>query len=287
MYIKKFVLLAIVLTFGIGVTMAKDETGAEDNVNGVYMRYVQWGDEAVAKQKWEEAISYYREAMTLEPSSPQNVMLLSNIGMIQHYEGNDSLALHTLSEARAMAPASVVILRNRANILLSMGRTDDALNDYNRVIEMDSTYAEAYYDRASILLRRGALDKAEADALKYVNLRPDDLSGKLIMAVIYTNTARPEDALPLYNDLIKAQPDAVYYSARAMCRMAMDDLQEASNDIALGLELDPNDGELYYCRASLNILRYREEDARADAAKAVELGVDKNRAEALFRKSKK
>ena len=58
-----------------------------------YMKYVQWGDDAVAKNKWGEAIAYYEEAMRTEPSNPQNVMLLSNVGMLHHYAGEDSLAL--------------------------------------------------------------------------------------------------------------------------------------------------------------------------------------------------
>ena len=252
--------------------------------HALYIRYVQWGDEAVAKQRWDEAISYYREAMSLEPSSPQNVMLLSNVGMIQHYMGKDSLALHTLSEARAIAPASVVILRNRARVLSAMGREDDALNDYNRIAEMDSTYADAFYDRAAIMLRRGKIREAEADASRFMTLRPDDLSGKLLMGVVYSHTGRPAEAVPLYSALIKEKPDAVYYAARAMCYLAMDYLQEASDDIACGLELDPDDGELYYCRAFLNKLRFREDDARADAARAVQLGVSPQRVETLFRK---
>jgi len=279
-------LISALLTamFCVAAVTADDKTSGnvKTEENSVYLKYVQWGDEAVERQKWEDAMEYYREAMRLEPSSPQNVMLLSNVGMIQHYIGEDSLALHTLSEARAIAPASVVILKNRARVLTAMGRIDDALNDYATLIKMDSTFADAYYDRAAIELRRGNLDKAMDDASHFVRLKPADAGGKLLMAVIYSNSGRPADAVPLYTELIRIKPEAVYYSARAMCRLALEELQDASDDIALGLELDPEDGELYYCRAFLNILRYREEDAKADAVKAVSLGVDPRRVEMLF-----
>lgn len=247
-----------------------------------YMKYVQWGDDAIAKGKWSEAIGYLEEAMRTEPSNPLNVMLLSNVGMLHHYAGEDSLALHTLSEARAMAPSSVVILNNRARVLTAMGRNDDAMRDYGLIIEMDSTYADAWYDRAALQMRMAHLELAEADARHFVALRPNDLQGKLLMAVIYSNTHRPAEAIPLYTDLIRAKPEAVYYSARAMCHLQQDELAEASADIASGLELAPDDPELYYCRAFLNILRYREEDARTDAAHAVSLGLDPVRAAALF-----
>lgn len=242
-----------------------------------YMKYVQWGDEAIAKGKYDDAIQCYQEAMKAEPSNPQNVMLLSNVGMIQHYSGQDSLALETLTHARAIAPNSVVILANRAQILNALNRTEDAMRDLNKVVEMDSTYAPAYYDRAAIDLRLGNWETAEADGLKYIDLKPNDMQGQLLMAVIYTNTNRPADAIPLYGKLIEKKPEAVYYAARAMCYLATEQLAEASDDIARGLELDPNDGELYFDRAVLNRLRYREDDARTDAKRALELGVHPSR----------
>ena len=247
-----------------------------------YMKYVQWGDEAVANGKYSDAIECYREAMKAEPSNPQNVMLLSNVGMIQHYQGEDSLALRTLTDARAIAPGSVVILHNRAKILESLGRPYDAILDLAKALEMDSTYAPAYYERAAINMGLGNWKQVEADGRRYAELKPADPQGKLLMAVIFTNSGRPADAIPLYGELIEKKPEAVYYAARSMCYLATDQLAEASDDIARGLELDPDDGELYYNRAVLNRMRYREEDARADAMRARELGVSDQRIAAFL-----
>lgn len=275
-YITAFPLAAVIIA--VFISLAAPRTLADTD----YMKYVQWGDEAIARQKWDEAINCFQEAMRLEPANPQNVMLLSNVGMLHHYAGEDSLALHTLSEARAMAPASVVILNNRARVLTSMGRADDALSDYNLIISMDSTYAEAWYDRAALNMRRGKLDSAHSDALRYCELKPDGLQGKLLMAVIHSNSGHPELALPLYTELIESKPEAVYYSARSMCRLVLEQLPEAADDIALGLELDPADPELYYCRAFLNLKRFRQDDARADLDHAVTLGLDPRRAHLLL-----
>ena len=35
-----------------------------------YMKYVQWGDDAVAKNKWGEAITYYAQARTSARRKP-------------------------------------------------------------------------------------------------------------------------------------------------------------------------------------------------------------------------
>ena len=259
------------------------ERGEPARVNDAdrYMQLVQWADEAVAKSNWERAIACLQEAMHTEPSNPQNVMLLSNMGMIQFYAGEDSLALHTLSEARAMAPGSVVILANRARVLSAMNRPDDAVADYSLIISMDSTYADAYRERAALLLGLNRLPEAQADADKFASMCPDDHQGKLLSAIISSSTGHPERAIELYSDLIKASPEAVLYSARAMCRLTTADLAGAADDIACGLELDKEDPELYFCRAYLNHLRFRDDDAKADITTALHFGLSPQRAALL------
>ncbi len=69
-----------------------------------------------------------------------------------------------------------------------------------------------------------------------------------------------------------------YYGARAYCYLMTGNLQDAADDIAAALELAPDDGELYLYRAALNKMHFRPDDARKDARKAIELGVDPARA---------
>ena len=259
---------------------AEEDTG--DFMKTDYMKYVQWGEEAVAKKKWDEAIACFQEAMRTEPSNPQNVMLLSNVGMIQHYAGEDSLALHTLSEARAIAPASVVILKNRAQVLTDVGRIDDAMKDYDLLLSMDSTYTDGWFGRATLNLLLSRYDMAEADAVKLLSLQPDNLQGKYLLALIFSNTGRPAEAIPMFTALINDEPQASLYADRALCRLQLDELQDASDDIARGLELNPAEAELYYCRAILNLRRFREADARKDADKAIELGMSAPMVNALW-----
>lgn len=263
-------------------SMAKIKPASEEE--NPYLRYVEKAEEAIGKRDWETGIAYLQEAMRSDPGNAQNVMLMSNVGMLQFYNGEDSLALRTLSEARAMAPASVVILNNRARVLTGMERLDDALRDYDLILEMDSTYAAAYQEKASIELRLGKFLEAENDIMRFRALKPNDSQGKLIQAVINANTDRIDEAISLYGELLDEKQESVWFSARAMCYLVKGDLAEAADDIANGLEIDPQDAELYYCRAYLNRLRYREEDARTDAKRALELGINPLRVKALFEK---
>ncbi len=247
-----------------------------------YIKYIDLADEAVKKQDWNRAEELLRAAMQSEPSNPQNVLLLSNVGMFQFYRGEDSLALHTLSEARAIAPASTVILNNRAKILRHMGREQDAMKDYDKVIEMDSLNYDAYFNRGYLRFTHGDSIGAKADFNVIERLRPEDPNTLLVLAVMYSNQGKYAESISYYNRLIKKVEKAEYYTGRAMCRLAKGDLAEASDDIGRGLELDPEDGELYYCRAYLHLLQYREDDAKADAALARRHGVSQQRIDELF-----
>ena len=90
-------------------------------------------------------------------------------------------------------------------------------------------------------------------------------------------TGRFKEAIPHLSAALKESEDASYYSSRALCRLLTDDIAGAA-----GLELDPTDGELYLYRAMLNKLRYRPDDAKADAAQAVKWGIDPARVKSIL-----
>lgn len=248
-----------------------------------YMEAVDDADRAAGKGEWFKAVEAIDRALRLEPDNPGNILLLSNLGMIQFNMGQDSLAVVTLSEAHNRAPRSVTILTNRAGILASTGRYAEALADYARVIELDSADTNARFNHGLLSLRRRKFADAKDDFDWLVSNHPDLSETKLGQAALHCAVGEYEEAIPYYTDILEQQKVAEYYGARAYCYLMTDRLQEASDDIAAALELTPDDGELYLYRAALNKMRYRPEDARADAVRAVELGVAAERAREFMR----
>lgn len=247
-----------------------------------YFKYIEMADEAVARQDWAKAEELYKAAMVSDPSNIQNVLLLCNVGTVQFYQGNDSIALHTLTEAHAIAPKSTVILNMRAKVLRYMGREDDAILDYSKVIEMDSLNYDAYFNRGYMLMSRNDSIGARRDFEKMQSIAPADPNTLLMLAVMYSNHGDYHQSISYYNQLIDKVKKPEYYTGRAMCRLMLGDLMEASDDIARGLEMNPEDGELYFCRAYLHLLQYREAEAKADAALARRFGVEQERIDDLF-----
>lgn len=239
-------------------------------------------DKAIAEDRWDDAEQYLLQALRLEPGNPSNVLLMSNLGIVRFHLGQDSLALATLNEAHAIAPASVTVLANRARILTAIGREKDAYIDYSHILSLDSTVIEPRFYHGMIALHSGDIITAETDFTKLKELSPNAAITAIALASLYSSTGRYSDAIKQYGILIKHEPTAEYYSGRAACHLMLQQLNEASEDIASGLKLNPDDGELYLYRAYLNRLRYRNDDSAADARKAISLGIDPQRVAALL-----
>ncbi len=73
---------------------------------------------------------------------------------------------------RAVEPSSVVAYE-AAYALNRMAKLDEALDAYSRCIELDPKNAAARYDRGELLLALGRPDEARADLHAAAELRPD------------------------------------------------------------------------------------------------------------------
>ncbi len=256
--------LFCIMQYGVAYTQAPNKE-LEDSYYGLIGR----ADKAIEHGDWAGAEEYLLTALSNEPQHPTNVMVMSNLGLVQYNLGRDSLALETLSRAHAIAPRSVTILANRAQVLEAMGRDSLAFADYSKVLALDSSVVEPLYAHAMIALRLGYTDKAVADCNRLQEVAADSVQTHRAWANVYSVKKQWLDAIPHFTALIDAVPTAADYCGRAVCYLMLNRLNEASADISTGLELDPENRELYFYRAYLNKARYRHDDAREDMRRAL------------------
>ncbi len=242
-----------------------------------YIKLVGAADSVISQGNWERAEQYLLDALILEPGNPTNVMLISNLAIVRFQMGNDSLALATINEAHEMAPMSVTVLDNRARIHGAMGDIAAAYEDYSRIIELDSTLTEPRLRHGLIALHDGNVQTAEEDFNLLSRIDPDGEGTSIGLAMLYSSTSRPAEAIPYYTKLLQKSPDAEYYSGRATCYLLTRQYSEASVDIAEGMRLYPDDSEFFLLRAWLNKMRFRYDEAKEDARRAIEMGADPQR----------
>ncbi|MFI6296984.1 tetratricopeptide repeat protein [Nonomuraea sp. NPDC050790] len=127
----------------------------------------------------------------------------------------------------------MVLLANRAQLLAGMGRTDEALRDYDAAIALDPAFPDYYVDRGNLRFRLGRHAEALADYETAIDVGP-----------------------PL--------PEA-YYN-RAELRLAGGDQEGALADLSHVIVLDPAYLDAYINRAGLLAAAERDDEARADVA---------------------
>lgn len=274
-------MMNLILNLLLLTAAAVSPLGPETTADAYYNR-VGDADEAIRRGHWAEAAEALTDAMHLDPANPGNVMLLSNLGIMQFNMGQDSLALATLDSAHAMAPRSVTILQNRARVYTALNDLDAAWADYNTVVALDSMAHVARFYRAIIELGRNNIVTATLDS-EFLKAHAPQLTETDILAGLLANaTADYPAAIAAFTRVLKAAPEPEYYAERALANLMTDRLGEAADDIARGLEADPAYGRLYLYRAMLNKARFRPDDAAADVDRAISLGIPAARARALL-----
>lgn len=237
--------------------------------------------EAIDSCDYENAAARLLEAMSLRPNAPENVLLMSNLGMVYSYMDKDSLALMTLNRALEIAPSMRTVLANRANVLLKTGRNKEAYRDLDAIIEIDSVNVDARFLHGLLAIGFGDLERAKADMTVVRDADPESLNTAVGMAAILTLEDNHQEALPYLERLAAESGAEEDFAALAACQLELGRLSDASATISKGMGRFPESGELYLCRARLNRARYDHKSADADTKKARQLGIEPARIKAF------
>ncbi|MGM9862172.1 MAG: tetratricopeptide repeat protein [Muribaculaceae bacterium] len=247
-----------------------------------YMDLVGEAEKAISANNYEAAVACIKRAIDLEPDNPSNILLMSNLAMVYSYMDQDTLALLTYDETLRQAPNMTTVRNNRALLLAKMGRDKEAFNAFAGVIDADSLNATARYYHGIMALYSSRLDIAEVDFDVLKSVAPDSRHTAVALSSLYSMTQRNLEAIPYFKKLVKDSPDPEFYASLAGCYLALGRLSEASETIADGLKRYAYDPELYYYRAWLNRDRFRLDEAHDDARKAIALGANAAKVNALF-----
>lgn len=231
-------------------------------------------DEAIKNKDYPTAVLRLRDALQVDPDNASNALLLSNLGLVYNYLDQDSLAMDAYDKALELAPSMTVVRANRGILNLKMGHDAAAWQDFGDVIARDSLNADARYYHGMISLYGGKLRDAQTDFEVLESVAPESYNTNVAMSSLYSFTGRAREAIPYYKKLIEQEPAPEYYAALAGCYLSLDYLPEASALLAEAFEKCGEDPELYFYRAWLNKKNFQNDAAKADAARAIDLGAN-------------
>lgn len=131
------------------------------------------------------------------------------------------LVISAMSAAPALAQYSPDAIRNYNQGIeaYSQGHTADALKHFNKAVQLDPGYGDAYYNMGSIYYQNKQYNEAADMFAKAVKMSPTDGQAKYNLALAYEKLQRNEDAVNILNKIPTSDPK---YS---QARMKIDELR--------------------------------------------------------------
>ncbi|MGE3683815.1 MAG: tetratricopeptide repeat protein [Bdellovibrionales bacterium] len=187
----------------------------------------------------DKALEHYQSTVSLEGATARNLM---NILGVTLQSRNWPVALDTSVQALELYPDDKWLLGRVTQVLLGMGRLDEALDVADQLIALDPENAVAHGLKAQVLL---ALDRPEealsiANQMIASNPRNPTPYGLKIQALLALG--RLDEALTAVNRRIARSPgDAVAYGLKMQVLVALGRLDEALSTADHRIALDPGD----------------------------------------------
>ena len=249
---------------------------ADIDTESPYFQYIDSAQTYIYSHDWPKAEQWLTKAFLIDPDNPGNSMVLSNIATLQRYQGRLADAVKNYSLALDMTPHAVTLLLNRAALYVEMDSVQRAIDDFERVCELDMYDTEARYSLGVLAMERGDNKRAEDLFNEIKRINPNSGLYHEGMGLLHKRNGNFSRAAELFSQVIKVQPSAQLLGNRADCYLAMKRLNDAEDDIRTALEMTPDDPYLYVLRAKLNKLRFQREDMARDIDTAVSLGLSRD-----------
>jgi tetratricopeptide (TPR) repeat protein len=122
--------------------------------------YVNRGNSRAFLKQFDAAIRDYVVASTLDPSHP---LVYTNLGNAHWEKGDVVNALNLYEVAARVAPNEVLPHFQRGRLLMHLKRYEEAIADFDRILQIDGRHAPALYQRGVSWQRRGNDVRAAAD----------------------------------------------------------------------------------------------------------------------------
>jgi tetratricopeptide (TPR) repeat protein len=242
-----------------------------------------------------QQLRYWKNSLTLFEHTLQvtenNHVILSNYATYLSNLGRLDESIKQFNKLLKVKPNLAEAHNNLGNVLKRVGRTQEALEHYRLVIKYKPKFAEAHYNLANVLKEQGRVEEAISQYRQALKIRPDFIDAYLNLAITFNELKRFDEAIESCKKALELEPDNVIahgYFGLALAGVGKTD--EAIEEARFVLNARPDDVEMH---RNLGILLERKgETAEAIKSYRAALQIDPNETnvrqllEAALRKQK-
>jgi len=209
------------------------------------------------------------------------------LGKVLFEQGRNQEGVAALEKAKAISPCEFGILDTISIYLHELGRLDQAVENYDRVIEIKPEYEKAHNNKGLALKDLGRTGEALECYNRALELRPDYAEAHNNKGLALKDLGRTDEAMNCYNRALEIKPD--YAEAHNDKANALKDLgrtEEALNCYNRALKIKPDYAEAHNNKANALKDLGRTDEAmncynRALKIKPALAGAHNNKANAL------
>lgn len=138
---------------------------------------------------------------------PSFTVPLRYLAKIAHEKGDSEKSLHYYSEYLKTDPNNYEIRYNKAQLLFSLGDTDKAIENLNRVLKINDQYALAYNYLGLIFKSKNNLEKSAYYYSKTIDFDPENIDAHAELGFVLAMSGRTDEAITHFNKALTLKPD--------------------------------------------------------------------------------
>jgi tetratricopeptide (TPR) repeat protein len=205
------------------------------------------GSALVQQRRYLEAVEHLQRAVDADPNM-ENVR--EDLAIALTRSGRAAAALPQLDAALKLAPSRALdITLIRAEAELALGRTDQALADFQQVAQKRPT-GLAWNGVGSVYSSKNDFANAERAYREAIRLDPQNYDARMNLGAMLSREGRNDDALASIREAARIAPDSVEPRVYlALIEAQMGRHAEAANDASEALRIDPPRANDYFTNA--------------------------------------
>lgn len=242
-------------------------------------------DHLEARMWINQAIAFADQLTDHKEKAFRGVFYCNGLALIEAHLGRPMAALRLVTDGIARLDEQLgpdehqlhrsVLRHNRAQVLVGLGRPDEALADYRTVIATDPRYPEYHFELGNLLRAMGRDDEARAEYETAMRLGPPFAELYCNRGNLHLDNGRTDAALADFDYVLELDPTFVpAYLNRAGIHAERGELDPAERDAVAGLRFAPDNPYLHAILGQVHTERGDHAAAAADFDRALDLDPD-------------
>lgn len=234
------------------------------------------GDDFYRQGKIDQAIDEFKAGLKIDH---QSANLLNSLGVCHAISGHYEEALNTFQKVVDLYPTEVMAVYNLGLVMLLTGKEDDALKQFRSAEAIDDTIFEIHFQKARIYQNRHDAENAVDSLNRAITLKPDAAAAHRMLGDEMMQQQKFKTAKKNYAQALRYHPNDVkaLSALGTLYGQLQENLDLAELYLNQSVTINPEDGELFFALGSFYQQTQQMDKAAEAFQKAYALGIEKGR----------